>query len=143
MSTLALSLDVRDRLALAAAVEQLIAILDDIDGDPDLEDGDNFDDEPWLGASDGAGSRGCWAFRDNANDDREEENEHGGDINDERQDGGDDDEPWLGWSETCSQWRTAPMEGEAIDPIGGADCYETRSRLDIGVENCTCVEVRG
>lgn len=65
----------------------LITALDVMEADCDLEDG--ADCEPWLGW----GERGPHATmpwqdgRGSPHDDREEENEHGGDINDERHDG--------------------------------------------------------
>jgi hypothetical protein len=40
---------VSPRRIIEREVERLIAVLDALDGDPDLEDG--TDDEPWLGAS--------------------------------------------------------------------------------------------
>lgn len=43
---LTLAIDPRDRATLVMAVERLIALLDDLDGDPDLEDG--HDAEPEL-----------------------------------------------------------------------------------------------
>ncbi|MDX8538193.1 hypothetical protein RFM23_11240 [Mesorhizobium abyssinicae] len=64
----------------------LIAALDIMEADVDLEDG--ADAEPWLGW----GERGPQAVmswhddRGSPHDDREEENQHGGDINDQRQD---------------------------------------------------------
>lgn len=46
-------------LALALdAVDQLVAALDDLDGDPDLEDG--ADTEPSLGAPEGHDSQVVW-----------------------------------------------------------------------------------
>jgi hypothetical protein len=76
-----LPIDPHDRTGLAATIERLIALLDALDGDPDLE--------PWLGSG----------------DDREDENEHGGDIVDELHDDCDEGngEPWLGRLETVSQ----------------------------------------
>lgn len=69
------------RAAIEDQIERLIAILDTLDADPDLE--------PWLGSG----------------DDREDENEHGGDIVDEPHDDRDEgnDEPWLGRLETLHQ----------------------------------------
>ncbi len=69
------------RQQVERVVSRLIAILDDLDGDPEAE--------PWLGASivlyPQHDDQRLWAA--GANDDREAENEHGGDI----LDGGDDD----------------------------------------------------
>lgn len=55
----------RTRSDVESAIERLIAMLDDIDGDPDLEDGFDLeaacedeghdsDREPWLGALEGS-----------------------------------------------------------------------------------------
>lgn len=66
-------------------------------------------------------------------DDREEENEHGGDVCDEPHDAADcgDDEPNLGSRELCSQWRdmqalglfdmdaTDPNDTDGISVMGG------------------------
>lgn len=95
-----------DRRAIGVAIERLIAMLDAMDGDPDLEDG--RDDEPSLGWTEAWGGRGYVACRDDDGADREDENEHGGDISDEPHDATDegdegDDEPWLGRLETAGQ----------------------------------------
>ncbi len=60
------------RAALEQAIEGLIALLDALEPDPDLEE--NGDDEPSLGWTD----RGPAAIRDSVNDDREEECEDEG-----------------------------------------------------------------
>ena len=75
-------------------IERLIAVLDEIDPDPDLE--------PWLGSG----------------DDREDENEHGGDTVDEPHDQADegDDEPSLGRLETIEQTRGSYSGSEAGVP---------------------------
>ncbi|RAZ90181.1 hypothetical protein DPM33_15245 [Mesorhizobium hawassense] len=64
----------------------LITALDLMEADCDLEDG--ADAEPWLGWGErGPVSTVPWQDgRGSPHDDREEENEHGGDINDEPQD---------------------------------------------------------
>lgn len=100
------------RKAVARAVTRLIAILDELDADPEAE--------PWLGASvvlrPTYDDQRLWAA--GANDDREQEDEPGGDI----LDGGDDDrvdnEPSLGSVETVDQrnWaRGGPRDLEAQD----------------------------
>ena len=65
------------RQELELRIEELIALLDLIDGDENLE--------PYLAGTEGA-------------DDREDEDEHAGDILDEPHDGEFDDEPPLGWA---------------------------------------------
>ncbi|TIV39592.1 MAG: hypothetical protein E5V99_04365 [Mesorhizobium sp.] len=64
----------------------LITALDLMEADCDLEDG--ADAEPWLGWGErGPGSVVPWNDgRGSPHDDRELEDEHGGDINDEPQD---------------------------------------------------------
>jgi len=65
MTALLQSLGIRDRAVLEAVIENLIAMLDTMDPDPDLE--------PWLGWSlSGSGVE--------ISHDREEENEHGGNV---------------------------------------------------------------
>lgn len=71
------------RQIVEAEIELLIALLDTLDPDPDLES--TADEEPWLGAPDGV-HRTNWSGLDcQGNDDREEDTG--------------DDEPWLGASE--------------------------------------------
>ena len=80
----------RVRPLLEAEVQRLIDLLDQIDEDPDFEEGadleaDMADEEPWLGAPDGV-HRTNWSGLDcQGNDDREEDTADG--------------EPWLGASE--------------------------------------------
>lgn len=62
------------RLMLESWIEDMIRLLDQMDGDPDLED-----------------------------DEIEDENEHGGDVQDEPHDPSDDDEHSLGWPEQVTQ----------------------------------------
>lgn len=73
----------------------LITALDMMEVDPDFEP--DTDGEPWLG----------WTDRCQCGipDDREAEDEHGGDILDEPHDQLDqgDDEPTLGWSNVTGQ----------------------------------------
>ncbi|UCI21080.1 hypothetical protein FJ970_09060 [Mesorhizobium sp. B2-1-8] len=70
----------------------MIDMLDELDPDPDLE--------PWLGWPESGGLEAG-----GISDDREAEDEHGGDINDEPQAGAGggtwegDDEHSLGWTE--------------------------------------------
>jgi hypothetical protein len=85
-----------DRAGIATTIERLINMLDTMDGDENLEE--TGDSEPSLGWPE---YRGLSQLATNVpHDDREEENEHGGDINDEPHDD-DELEPFLGWSETC------------------------------------------
>lgn len=119
-----------DRKSLAYAVERLIAVLDALEPDPDLEDGP--DAEPSLGWPE---HRGIAQLDKSVShdDDREEENEHGGDVCDEPHDAADcgDDEPNLGSRELCSQWKdmqalglidmdaTDPNDTDGISVMGG------------------------
>lgn len=100
--------DIRARRALytatAAEIERLLAILDELDGDPDLE--------PTLGATEGQGGQRRWAC--SGRDDREEELE---DLEDSDHSGAGDlaglnettiGEPLLGATEVLNQrhaWR--------------------------------------
>jgi hypothetical protein len=72
------------RPAFEALAEQLIAFLDATAPDPDLEEepeGDGYaDDEPSLGASDGANQERTWSLQQNSTDDREEQNEDGDEL---------------------------------------------------------------
>jgi hypothetical protein len=95
-----------DRAGIATTIERLINMLDTMDENL-KETGDS---EPSLGWPE---YRGLSQLATNVpHDDREEENEHGGDINDEPHDD-DELEPFLGWSETCGN-------GEAVGPIPGS-----------------------
>lgn len=71
---------VESRQRIEAKIEELIGLLDLLDGDENLE--------PYLAG-----------FDDRHLDDREDENENGGDIQDEPHDARDEgnDEPSLGW----------------------------------------------
>ncbi|MCI0998939.1 hypothetical protein HWD97_02465 [Ochrobactrum sp. C6C9] len=115
------------RYQLEMIVEQALALLDAMDGDPDIEENgdehdmafclsgccspfnhedaeDGGDDEPTMGATtdinQSAWASGSWQW-----DECEEENEHGGDIQDEAHDAVDqgDDELTLGWPEGNAQ----------------------------------------
>ena len=72
------------RPAVEALAEQLIAFLDATTPDPDLEEepeGDGYaDDEPTLGASEGANQERTWSLRQNSADDREHEDEDGDEL---------------------------------------------------------------
>jgi hypothetical protein len=96
------------RATLAATIENLINLLDTIEGDENLEA--TGDDEPSLGWPEGRGI--AQLDKSIPPDDREEENEHGGNILDDPHDD-DELEPFLGWSETCGN-------GEAVGPIPGS-----------------------
>jgi hypothetical protein len=74
------------RARLEQTIEALVALLDEIDGDADLEPG--VDDEPSLGWTYGFDGSPA-PVRDDCDDDREL------DLADD-EDGG-DREPWLGW----------------------------------------------
>ncbi|MDG4908145.1 hypothetical protein P9228_17085 [Mesorhizobium sp. WSM4898] len=95
----------------------LITALDLMEADSeDLEDG--ADAEPWLGWTDRgpqASSSICMDGRGSAYDDREAEDEHGGDINDEPQADDSDDEHSLGWTEEGSQTGTLGCYGTEGD----------------------------
>ncbi|ESX96005.1 hypothetical protein [Mesorhizobium sp. LNJC405B00] len=97
-----------DRLAIATSIERLIDLLDAMSPDPDLEEslGWGYGSQLELHAQDG---------------EREEENEHGGDINDERHDALDegDSEPFLGWREQCCQSGVGTEEWNGSDDQGG------------------------
>jgi hypothetical protein len=105
------------RQRLEATIDNLIALLDEIDGDPDRES--TGDDEPILGWPDEWTGRGAQPLRLTGDDDRELESEHDEDGGDAEPDsdgesGGDEepdsdyepegnDEPNLGWRETLVQ----------------------------------------
>lgn len=86
-----------------AAVDALVAVLDAQTPDADLED--DGTGEPILGWPDGTPGLGALDCASGGDDDREEENEHGGDVQDEPHDEKEqaDDEPNLGRSETIDQ----------------------------------------
>lgn len=116
-----LTVDGKDRASISTSIERLITMLDELDPDPDIEpalgwtfegqgaadDGDREHDdadlERTLGWELGGGPYNQSNIAMYGIDEVEDENEHGGDINDEPHDGRDDDEPFLGWSETCGQ----------------------------------------
>src|SRR4051812_41959356 len=80
------------RRALASAVESLIAFLDALDPDPDLEESADAepggDREPTMGAPEGLAGQSAYEWaRGSPDDECEQENEHGGDIQDEPHDG--------------------------------------------------------
>lgn len=102
----------------------------------DLED--DTDDEASLGW--GQGSQAV--LHVDTHDEAEQENEHGGDIQDEPHDALDEgnDEPFLGWSETCGQ---GPKVGYKNDPavqcldhapdpndLDSIGCYQRGGPLD-------------
>jgi hypothetical protein len=138
------------RPAVEALAEQLIAFLDATTPDPDLEEepeGDGYaDDEPSLGASDGANQERTWSLRQNSTDDREHEDEDGDELDklevsdleisgeaDGHNGGCVDDEPSLGsldsrvsqkrWglpdSAADCWWQAADIEYDPADPPKG------------------------
>ena len=138
------------RPAVEALAEQLIAFLDATTPDPDLEEepeGDGYaDDEPSLGASDGANQERTWSLRQNSTDDREHEDEDGDELDklevsdleisgeaDGHNGGCVDDEPSLGsldsrmsqkrWglpdSAADCWWLAADIEYDPADPPKG------------------------
>ncbi|WP_156752665.1 hypothetical protein [Mesorhizobium sp. WSM3873] len=89
----------------------------------DLEDG--ADAEPWLGWTDRGPQASSNMFMDgrgSAYDDREAEDEHGGDINDEPQADDSDDEHSLGWTEVASQ-------------TGNLGCYGSEGDLEEDIQD--------
>ncbi|RUW53737.1 hypothetical protein [Mesorhizobium sp. M8A.F.Ca.ET.021.01.1.1] len=107
--------------ALFDKATALITALDVMEADgEDLEDG--ADAEPWLGWGE-RGPGGTMSFQDgrgSAYDDREEENEHGGDILDEG-------EPSLGWTHHIDQRLCMKVDDSAWVEDGeedGGDCRE-------------------
>lgn len=89
---------------------------------------DDADDERTLGWELGSSpyDQSCLTQGMYGPDEVEEENEHGGDINDVPHDAADcgDDEPFLGWTEKCSQgadaWRGRKRWVRGVDPDGAA-----------------------
>lgn len=112
------------RTTLATTIETLINLLDTIEGDENLEDGGDL--EPNIGwASDERGSRGF----DDSGDEREIEDEHGGNILDNPHDD-DELEPFLGWSETCGNGEAAGNGADSAslmdDPEAGDSALDFR-----------------
>jgi len=119
-----LTLKQNNRTAIATTIERLINVLDELDGDPDYEfqisrderELDECDDEPTLGSVNdyhGKADQTRWASGAHFLDECEEENEHGGDINDEPHDW-DEKEPFMGSGETCGQG--PKLNGQSVDP---------------------------
>lgn len=106
------------RGVLDSFIEEIIAIRDSLDPDPDLEDG--HDREPSLGALD-HDSQVRWG--DSRMDDREDQNEDGGAVDDEPHDDEGDAEPFLGWGEECSQY--AAMQALAVSLMPEEDPNDT------------------
>jgi hypothetical protein len=141
------TLSADDRAGIATTIERLINMLDDMEGDENLEatgdeepslgwpsngssalnkdaptddregeahwtdagpmyelEQDDSDNEPTLGAPEGTvHNQQQWEASSAMPDECEEENEHGGDVNDEPHDGDGDAEPNLGRLETIHQ----------------------------------------
>ncbi|MBL8579552.1 MAG: hypothetical protein JNK47_20295 [Mesorhizobium sp.] len=115
-----LTVDGKDRASIATSIEKLINMLDDMEPDPDTEpalgwtsegqgaaddsdrEHDDADLERTLGWELGGGPYNQSNIAMYAMDEVEDENEHGGDINDEPQDGNELEE-YLGSSEHCGQ----------------------------------------
>lgn len=121
---------IRRRRELEERIAEMIDLLDFLDGDVDLEDDGTA--EPSLGSPEVAnGAQIQWA-RGNT-DEREQENEHGGDILDEPHDAIDEgnDEPSLGWSNPMGVrvedmprgWSSTDSEGWARDDLIGGTTY--------------------
>lgn len=112
--TIVLTLDRRDRLTLATTIERLLALLDDLDGDADME--------PNLGWSETAGK----GFTAGQNADDRESNLADSPTDREWDDSdselGADAEPFLGWSERCSlgadEWQNNKQWVRGVDPTG-------------------------
>ena len=81
------------RAELETRIEEMIALLDTLDGDPDLEDG--ADDEPNLGSHP--------KYRN-------------GRLEYELEGCADDAEPSLGWSEHINQASASRMSGDILGP---------------------------
>ena len=94
------------RPLLESEIERLIAALDLLDADPDLEPEGN--DEPWLGAPDQ--QSGSWSgIMALGNDDREEECEdEGAQCEDEGNDSGDREPELSGFN--CAWGPCSPIE---------------------------------
>ena len=90
-------------------------------------DGSGTEREPTLGAtglSYGSNAYSWWRPTPNSTDECEEENEHGGDINDERQGPEDDTEPSLGATNAVNQehaWRVGTSLLDAEDEHDGRE----------------------
>lgn len=139
-----------DRTSIATTIQRLIDMLDAMEPDPDLEDGN--DDEPSIGwpmghglsqldpsvrhdddrEGDGADYEATlgWGNGSQARlhadnrDEAEDENERGGDICDEPHDHTDsgDDEPTLGWGD---QWGQGPKIGSGLKHDPAVQCLES------------------
>lgn len=124
------------RESVAAAIEELIAALDLLDGDPDLEDddpggGDVLNEphdaldedgaEPSLGATHSVSQ--LWWSR-SGQQDLEDTNEDGGDINDACQLDESDLEPSLGAPENPGGDQAHWAQGDRSDDAEGTDGME-------------------
>jgi hypothetical protein len=105
------ALDRQQRAEIECQIEHLIELLDSMDGDENLE--------PSLAG-----------FDDRHMDDREEENEHGGDIQDEPHDDDFDLEHSLGWSNPMGLRVHVPDEAHQL--MVGIDGYEEGSLSFVG-----------
>lgn len=97
-------------------------MLDAMDGDPDLEDDREQDDagsEPSLGAPEHYEPTSQVEWAAGTSDDREDENEHGGDVLDIPHDDEGDAEPNLGRLETVNQGRNS-YSGNGEDESAGS-----------------------
>lgn len=99
------------RRAAEDEIERLIALLDAIDPDPDLEDDPYLEeeglDEPWLGAPERSAIRGQAPWAAGWDDDREREDEH--------------DEPDLGALEIVDQSRWGALASDLEDEFDGRE----------------------
>lgn len=149
--TIVLTLNAKDRVGLATTIDRLIDMLDALEGDCDLEA--TADDEPSLGWT--AAGKGAyvsthkldldlelddadtehslgWGLGTQAHlhvgDEREDENEHGGDVCDVPHDDLDEGnaEPFMGWGERCGQWQvTQELERAEGEPSTWDDPNDT------------------
>ncbi len=147
MDPITLTLNPRDRLTLSTTIERLIGLLDNMEGDPDSEDG--ADEEPWLGAPERhpepsrlkerkpdsvMHSQETWASGDAA--DHEEACEDEGAQCDDEGAHPADDEYSLGWTEEVDQVRRlehAPCSDDKEPDLGWA---ESHGKGIVGDQNC-------
>lgn len=122
------------------------AMMDDDREEDNSDCEDNGDAEPLLGAPERHPLPSGFAYGDDParhtqerwsqgyNDECEEENEHGGDVQDEPHDERDDDEPSLGWTSSLDQSSPARFGSTQADDIeengDEEDCSHSEDELD-------------